>query len=667
MKNRLLILSIMLLMSSISWSQIQAAKGITGANVSAIVSKGNIIYIGTTSGQIYSSIDSCKNWKRETMPYPTRYGFSIVTMFVDGNRIFASCGNAGTYFSDDDCKSWTQVNLEKPNTVVTGITTFGSDLFFSTNSSGIYRSSNHGLTLDTLLDPLTRNAGMKDILTGEDGALYTYMTYYGNYLKSVDGSNWETINVPAVPVSLLALQNRILLSSNADLYYSDDNWKTNQKLKLPGLNISARNHLLYKGSSAIFLYNNYGIYRSSDNGLNWTKLNLSRSINKIFQFGSKLIAVSTSGIYGSDDNGDSWEKQDDGLVEMQYLSYSKIENTIVLADKKLGIFISDDKGKNWKNISSNMPFVEINSMVSDNKKNIYVMADRILYASNNFGDTWQVDSLYSVGNVMSMSYFQNHLIFTNSNHQMMSYNIFNHEVVNFVQLQDYESTYAIANKLFAFNSMGLYMTTDTNYAWKNTYPNYGFSGYSPYAMYNENSTILLNYLGLFLVSKDAGLTWTKLNLTGISIKGAVISDKIWYGGGMDVIYSTLDGAKWNASKGYFNNSIAQLNPIFVDDGNLFFTKAADGLFYRSDFVGIDETTKSNDFKIYPNPCSDKLQISAKNTINTSDIALFDLTGKQIYVMPKKEPNNSISIDMIGIQAGIYVLRVNENSYKIVHQ
>ena len=670
MKNRLLILSILLAMGHICWSQIHSVKGINGANVSSIVAKGSRLFIGTTTGQIYFSDDTCKSWSKATMPYPSRYGFSIGTLFADGERVFASCGNAGTYYSDDDCKTWTQVNIAKPNTVVTGIIKFGSDLYFSTNTSGIFKSSNHGLTLDTLQDPLTRYADVRNIIIGSDGILYATMYTYtvgSFYIKSSDGINWESVYTPAFVEAIVSADNRIMISSYTDNYYSDDNWKTNQKMTLPDLNPNARNHLLYKGSNAIFLFNNYGIYRSVDKGSNWTKLSLSRPINNILQFGTKLIAISGSGIYVSNDNGDSWEKQDIGLVEMQYLSYSNIGKTHLLADKKLGIFSSDDNGQNWKNILSNMPYRDIIAMTTDNNQNIYTVLDGLLYSSSNMGDSWQVDTLKAVGTVLSMSYFQKHLMFTNNSHQLISYNITTHETEKRTELTDYEFTYSIANKLFAFNSLGMYVSNDTSYLWFSAYPKYGFSAYSPFDVSYNDSTLIINYLGSFFVSKDEGKTWTKQSFSGTTIRGIVISNNVWYSGGADVIFSNQDGAKWNSSKAYFNNSLAQLYPIFEANGNIFFNKAADGLFYRNDFTEVGELAKSKDLKIYPNPCSEKLQINSNSQLPIEEIGLFDLTGKKINVMSARDKINTISLDMTGIQAGIYILRVNENSYKIVHQ
>ncbi len=667
MKNRLLVLSLLLLLANVSWSQIHSVKGINGANVTSIISKGSKLFIGTSTGQIYSSDDSCKSWTKVTMPYLSRYGFSVGVMFVDSNRIFASCGNAGAYYSDDDCKTWTQVNIGKSNTVVTGIVAFGSDLYFSTNTSGIYKSHNHGLTLDTLQDPLTRSANMKSIVLGEDGILYAFMGFYGIYIKSIDGLAWESVNIPEVPVSILPLKNRMFLASYSQNYYSDDNWKTNQKIVLPGLNPNARNYFLYKGLNAIFLFNNYGIYRSLDNGGNWLKVNLSSQINNILQFGSKLIATSSSGIYVSNDNGDSWEKQDVGLVEMQYLSYLKQGNTHILADKKLGVFTSEDNGLNWKNILAKMPFVDVMAMTTDNNQNIYVLVDGLLYSSSNMGDSWQVDTLKGVGTVLSMSYFQKHLMFTNNSRQLISYNITTHETEKRTELTDYEFTYSIANKLFAFNSLGMYVSNDTSYVWSSTYPKYGFSAYSSFDVSYDNSTLIINYLGSFLVSKDEGKTWTKQSFSGTTIRGIVISNNVWYSGGVDVILSNQDGAKWNTSKPYFNNNLAQLYPIFAANGNLFFSKAGDGLFYRDDFTGLSELASQNELKIYPNPCNDKLHINSKSNLNIESVSLFDLFGKQLNIQLIRDEKNAVSLDMSGVQTGIYILRVNGNSYKIIHQ
>ena len=86
-------------------------------------------------------------------------------------------------------------------------------------------------------------------------------------------------------------------------------------------------------------------------------------------------------------------------------------------------------------------------------------------------------------------------------------------------------------------------------------------------------------------------------------------------------------------------------------------------------VGITElATDKNQFFIYPNPATNYLQIRINNEQHyANSLVIYDIYGKQIII--RKEQlvikNKTISIDISGLEKGIYIVQIGNNSKKFV--
>jgi len=74
-----------------------------------------------------------------------------------------------------------------------------------------------------------------------------------------------------------------------------------------------------------------------------------------------------------------------------------------------------------------------------------------------------------------------------------------------------------------------------------------------------------------------------------------------------------------------------------------------------------ESSFIEDFIVYPNPAKNSLTISSSLDLDQSVISVFDIAGRR--VLNFKLTNNLNSIDVSGLSAGEYILRVitKENS------
>ena len=70
------------------------------------------------------------------------------------------------------------------------------------------------------------------------------------------------------------------------------------------------------------------------------------------------------------------------------------------------------------------------------------------------------------------------------------------------------------------------------------------------------------------------------------------------------------------------------------------------------------------FEIYPNPVSEKLYVTGKNLSKVSKAAIYDVSGKLIQEI-NNPFNNFNSIDVSNYKTGIYILKIDENSYKFL--
>lgn len=77
-------------------------------------------------------------------------------------------------------------------------------------------------------------------------------------------------------------------------------------------------------------------------------------------------------------------------------------------------------------------------------------------------------------------------------------------------------------------------------------------------------------------------------------------------------------------------------------------------------TGIDNNLVSNNINIFPNPCSDWVEIKSQTQINT--VELFALDGSR--VLSEKVNTNKLRIRLPSLESGLYILSINE---KIQHK
>ncbi len=79
-------------------------------------------------------------------------------------------------------------------------------------------------------------------------------------------------------------------------------------------------------------------------------------------------------------------------------------------------------------------------------------------------------------------------------------------------------------------------------------------------------------------------------------------------------------------------------------------------------IGINYIDSANDYKLYPNPANDLVNLSFKKTIKNAGITITDITGKHVYSM-KNVTGQEFLLPIEGLKKGIYFIQV-QNADKL---
>lgn len=78
------------------------------------------------------------------------------------------------------------------------------------------------------------------------------------------------------------------------------------------------------------------------------------------------------------------------------------------------------------------------------------------------------------------------------------------------------------------------------------------------------------------------------------------------------------------------------------------------------YVGENEiAANNNEFKIYPNPADDFINISTNNNFKNADVSLFDISGK--LVLEKEIDSDNNKIDISDIISGTYIVKIKSGN------
>ena len=357
-----------------------SGNGIGNNTVYGIAMIGSNIFASTTYN-IYMSTDGGLNWVSRSSWYSTIYCLTSL-----GPNLYI-----GTYFygiekSTDFGISWTPVNSGIYATTAYAIITSGNNIFSGFyNKGGVFFTSDQGNSWEAKNSNLP-NLQINDICVNGN-SIYTATSYVGVHVTSNDGDNWNIL-YPALPATItfnaVAAFGNYAFAGNNNFIYKSSNNGINWSPVFSGscYSIAVNNNLVFAG-----MYN--AILRSSDFGTTWFAFS-SPSVYSFSFSGNTVFAGTSNGqVLCSSDNGVTWNIILNGnfgtIRGLACYNYSLFAGT-----SNNGVLRTTDMGITWVLCNSGLGSLNISHLIMY-QQNVFVASDNI-YVSTNYGANWTIVS-----------------------------------------------------------------------------------------------------------------------------------------------------------------------------------------------------------------------------------------------------------------------------------
>lgn len=463
-------------------------------------------------------------WEKTNGPYMSSNYISMdVNQIVIGGNNLCAIINNQVYLSLNNGVSWMLASGEL--NYVRSIAYSDSTIYAGTNGSGIFRSTNNGSSFQAINNNLPDNAVIDVMLASGNLLLAEVSTAQTPYFRelnySIDkGNTWLVAN---------GLSNKYVKSLTND-----------------GTNF-------YAGTT-------YGVYKSTDNGLNWSIAGLPEiDISSIAVKGNTVIASenkSTRGLYLSDDQGSNWTELKNGLPNTYISAVAANDNYIYAGVYWDGVYRSADHGASWSLMNNG--FIYSKDIVTLATKGNYIFAgsNSGCAISTDQGSTW-----YCGPSTYDLSV---------------------------------KSIVTACNNVIAATNYMMYKSIDNGANW-DTFQ------VSMNALATEDSIVYAGGDGGMTISTDCGSHWSSANIVGLPdnprFTHIITNDSVKFVAtlGKGVFYSKDDGHNWEARNDGLNdliiNSLASIDTILFAGSNTkgVFVSFDSGLHWNSAGNGIADT------------------------------------------------------------------------------
>ncbi|MBS1514451.1 MAG: T9SS type A sorting domain-containing protein [Bacteroidetes bacterium] len=364
--------------AGLSW-----ANPIVTGNFTASAISGTVCLAGSTSG-LYRSTNYSS--------FPLALSKTVNSLTVNSNTVYC-CSTTGLDISTDQGLTWNTTSM----TMNTNSLAFYNGNLYCISGVGIYKSTNGGVNWNL---NYTAAANLKTINSASNGLIA--LGENATYSSTNDGASWtQTAFHFMQSYTAYKTSTALYTSTNNFGVYRTTNNGANWINPTNGLDFWSIRSFTQSGSILFAGMNNVGVYNSTDDGLSWNALGLSG--NTVFAMNTTgltlLAGTKDNGIFYSTTNGLSWAQTNvnSGTI------YSIYSNGVRLfaGGTAAGINISTTGGTSWSTVS--FPSVPLGSFAHINNFIFAGGGAGIFYSTNN-GDSWaQTPFAYPYVNALAVS------------------------------------------------------------------------------------------------------------------------------------------------------------------------------------------------------------------------------------------------------------------------
>ncbi|MCL2512537.1 MAG: bacterial Ig-like domain-containing protein, partial [Oscillospiraceae bacterium] len=340
--------------SGYEWIPACGGASLAHANITALASDGNKIYVGTENYGIFVSENNGLNFKRLAARIP-----DITSVIAKGDKIFAASKNNGLYGSYD-----------------------GGDTFRRYNSG----LSNANISVMAAIDGGIAAGTVKHEADGDKGGIYFFNEDSGRWAKNNSGLGKSDREVYS-----LTVKDGTLYAGISDCLYK---LKGSENLWEP-VNENFTAKILYSYGGGIFALradkDSFGLFMSYDNGVNFSVSGADGAVPfktaySMLADGGNLYIGGREGFFMSPDRGASFINSNGGLRDADISGLKTAPGGVfALSDGEL--LFSDNKCKSFIPVSSGLDTAILNFGVYE--KTVFAADHETVYKTRNMGKTWE--------------------------------------------------------------------------------------------------------------------------------------------------------------------------------------------------------------------------------------------------------------------------------------
>jgi hypothetical protein len=583
---------------------------------SQMVEIGTNLFAGNEDGGVFLSTNNGTSWTAVNTGMTNTKVFSLA---VSGTNLFAGTFG-GVFLSTNNGASWTAVNTGLTSSFVFALYVSGTNLLAGTGGGGVFLSTNNGTNWTAISNNLPTNCEIHALAVSPNGTGGTnlfagYMRDYesGVFLSTNNGTSWTAVNTGLIKNTWV---HALVVSPNGTGRGLDSS---------SGMNL--------------FAATTGGVFRSTNNGANWTVIGIPVShVRALAVSGANVISCVrekedplNNGVFLSTNNGTSWSAADTTLLDFSEMV--EIGTNLFAGNYGSGVFLSTNNGTSWSSVNSGLTNKLINSLA--------------VSGTNLFAGTEGGGVFLSTNNGTSWSGASNGLPNT--------------------------SVWSLAvsgTNLFAGTDGGVFLSTNNGTSWS--------AVNTPFSLFSQMVEIGTSLFagtssGVFL-STNNGASWTAAS-TGLptynAIRALAFSGNYLFAGTSGVFLSTNNGTSWTAVNNGLTNTGVRC--LAVSGTNLFAGTDGDGVWRRplSEMItDVQQTTtqlleKYSLSQNYPNPFNPSTTISYSIPERSNvRLSIFNTLGQNISEMVNEVRDAGSyeqSFDASQLSSGIYFYRIEAAS------
>ncbi len=587
----------------LKWSQ---AAGLDGGGVADLLSIGSLTFAATRGGGVFISGNDGQLWTAANKGLTSLY---VNCLTVSGTNLYAGT-DSGVFISTNFGESWTTTSNALSNEMVNCLLVEGAYLYAGTSDNGVFRSFNSGTDWAPVSKGLPDNAFIAS-LAASNGKIFAGEVNTGLFVSDSWEMNWSLVRdnnlIQGSIGRIVTSGSRIFATDISSIYVSADNGSTWSRLSYrfdghtirdiaisgPDIFVAASRSF---GPPTAGAQRKGGVYRSSDNGLNWVLVNngiSGRSFSTIEAVNGKVFASEAGGdTFVSINNGNDWRLASAGLTAQTVCAVTESSGRVYAGTYGGGIFLSTDGGLNWSPTNNGLTNKNVCSLVIKGG-NVIAGTDEGIFISTDNGLSWRQDVgsiIYSInsilpgkGNLIAGGDSVNVMGTVRSHVLISADNGLTWKPVRGGPPIGVQSLTRNADSIIAVTFDGLYISTDDGESW--SLANQSLPSQSRYFIPTRSVVASDGYLfalswysGVF-VSADNGLNWTNASngLTSLEVNALTVGDGCVYVGTSDGLFVSTDkGQNWKLISAEIGKT--SVRSITVSGGAVFLGAQGRGIY-----------------------------------------------------------------------------------------